>query len=306
MTSKRYATIDPVSIMPETDAPALLPLPPLEWLRVFEAAGRSGSFTAAAAELGLTQAAVSQRMRHLEARLGARLFLRKPRGIELTADGEAYLPHVQGALAALTRSTADLFAAPRRKLAIATPASVAELWIAPRLPALARRFPALQVVLGTIQRPGDYELLAADLEVRFGSGAWPGRRARRLFDEVLAPVAAPALLESSADWRRLPQIAVAGPRDGWREWAAAAGTAPPRPPGLRVDTFAHGLAAALAGFGVLLASLALIEPQLRNGALVRLPEPATRMDEGYWLAWREGAPGFAERDTVVAALTADG
>ena len=75
-------------------------LPPLEWLRVFDAAARTGNFTAAADELGLTQAAVSQRMRHLEARLGAALFKRLPRGVELTGEGEAYAPHEAEALAA--------------------------------------------------------------------------------------------------------------------------------------------------------------------------------------------------------------
>ncbi|WP_340115880.1 LysR family transcriptional regulator [Pelagibius sp. 7325] len=288
--------------MPSRKPPASLP--PLEWLRVFEAAGRSGSFTAAAAELGLTQAAVSQRMRNLETRLDVRLFVRKPRGIELTADGEAYLPHVQSALTALQRSTADLFAAPRRKITIATPSSVAQLWIAPRLAGLARALPNLQVALGTVQRPADYDIIDGDFEVRFGSGAWPRRRAVPLFDEVLAPVAAPALLKAAPDWRMLPQIAVAGPRDGWLEWASAAGTAPPRPPSLRFDTFVHALAAALDGAGVLLASLALIEPQLRSGALRRLPEPESRMQTAYWLAWREEDAGFAERGGVVACLSA--
>ncbi|MGF1628275.1 MAG: LysR family transcriptional regulator [Kiloniellaceae bacterium] len=292
--------------MSERENHAPPPLPPLEWLRVFEAAGRCGSFTAAAEELGLTQAAVSQRMRNLEDRLGVRLFVRRPRGIELTADGEAYLPHVQSALTALLRSTADLFGAPRRKLTIATPSSVAQLWIAPRLASLTRAQPNLQVVLSTIQRPADFEVIDADLEVRFGGGVWPGLRAVRLFDEVLAPVAAPALCDgATAVWRRLPQIAVAGPRDGWREWAAAAGTAPPRPPSLRFDTFVHALAAALGGAGVLLASLALIEPQLRSRALRRLPEPETRMEAGYWLAWREADAGFTERDSIVTCLTAD-
>ena len=82
------------------------PLPPLEWLRVFEAAGRLSNFTAAANELGLTQAAVSQRMRNLEEHLKTHLFLRLARGVELTAEGEAYLPHVQSALAAMRRGTA--------------------------------------------------------------------------------------------------------------------------------------------------------------------------------------------------------
>lgn len=279
-------------------------LPPLEWLRVFEAAGRTGSFTGAAAELGLTQAAVSQRIRNLEARLDVRLFLRKPRGVELTADGEAYLPHVQSALTALLRSTADLFGTPRRKLTIATPSSVAELWIAPRLPALMAALPRLQLSVVTVLRPPDYAAAEADLEVRFGAGRWSGFQAVRLFDEILAPVAAPALADGpEGDWRRLPQIAVAGPRDGWRDWAAASDVTPPRSATLRFDTFAQALSAATAGAGVLLASLPLARQALEAGALRRLPEPSSRMEEGYWLLWPEATTPFAERDKIISCLT---
>ena len=103
------------------------PLPPLEWLRVFEAAGRLGNFTAAAAELGVTQATVSQRIGHLEARLDTHLFVRLARSVELTADGEAYLPHIKNALDAVRRGTADLFGTPRTRITIAASASVAAL-----------------------------------------------------------------------------------------------------------------------------------------------------------------------------------
>ncbi len=285
----------------ESDTAAL---PPLEWLRVFEAAGRTGSFTAAAAETGLTQAAVSQRIRHLEARLGVRLFMRLPRGVELSADGEAWLPHVQNALSALQRSTADLFGAPRRKLTVAAPGSVAALWIGPRLAPLAAAFPQLQLSVATVHRPADYAAADADFEVRFGDGAWPERRAARLYDEVLAPAAAPALLAGQGeDWRALPQIAVSGPRDGWREWAAAAGVAPPRPPFLRFDSFAPALSAAVAGAGVLLASLALARPEIEAGRLVRLPERSLRMERGYWITWPAARAVLAEHEAVVAALS---
>ena len=280
-------------------------LPPLEWLRVFEAAGRTGSFTAAALELNLTQAAVSQRIRNLEARLGRRLFVRLRRGVELSADGETYLPHVQTTLAALARSTADLFAAPRGRLTIATPLSVAELWIAPRLGALASELPSLEVSIAIIQRPVDYTSAEADFEVRFGAGDWPRRRGVRLYPEVLAPVAAPSLLKSEANWRRLPQIAVSGPRDGWREWAAATGVAPPRPPQLRFDSFAPALAAALSGAGVLLGSLALIEPEIKAGRLVRLPEPQIEMPHAYWLSWDATAAMSREHTTLIAGLAGD-
>ncbi len=122
-------------------------LPPLEWIRVFEAAARLGSFTAAADELGITQAAVSQRIRKLEQRLGAQLFNRQARGVSLSTQGESWLPHVQGALAQLLNSTANLFEAPRRKVTIAASSSVIELWIVPRLGDVARSAAAHSTVV---------------------------------------------------------------------------------------------------------------------------------------------------------------
>ena len=89
---------------------------PLEWIRAFETAARLGSFTAAAAETGLTQSAISQRIGHLEARLGTRLFLRHARQISLTPEGEAWLPHVQLALEGLRDSAEALFGVARNRL----------------------------------------------------------------------------------------------------------------------------------------------------------------------------------------------
>ncbi len=280
-----------------------LALPPLEWLRVFDAVAETGNFTAAAEALNLARAAVSQRIRNLEAQLGRTLFTRLPRGVELTVDGEAYAPHVRQALAVLERSTADLFSAPRERLSIAGSTSVIALWVVPRLPSLLARFPNLQVSFATVHRFADYAAAQGDLEIRFGDGSFPGQRARKLFDEVLAPVAAPGLLKAASAWRALPQIAVTGPRDGWREWAAAAAVLPPRQPMLRFDSFAQALAAALAGQGVLLASLPLVSAQLDSGRLLRLPESALRMEQGYWLAWKDAAARYRNHDDIVGCLS---
>lgn len=258
-------------------------LPPLEWLRVFEAAGRHGSFTAAARELGLTQAAISQRIRLLEAHLGRALFVRRPRGVELTADGEAYMPQVAGALGSLRRSTADLFGRARRRVQIAAPLSVATLWIAPRLARIAAELPQLEVSVSTIHRSLDFKALGADLEVRFGDGTWPDARCWELFREELVPASARAVWTEGMDWRRLPGIAVAGPRAGWRDWGARFGVEIPSRTALRVDSFAIGLGACLAGAGTVLASRPLCAPLFAEGRLVALSEHALAMPSGYWL-----------------------
>jgi len=284
------------------------PLPPLEWLRVFEAAGRLGNFTAAAAELGVTQATVSQRIGHLEARLDTHLFVRLARSVELTADGEAYLPHIKNALDAVRRGTADLFGTPRTRITIAAPASVAALWIAPRLRALSLARPTLQVLLSTIHRSSDFDAAQADFEIRFGAGSWPERTAAKLYTEVLAPACSPDLLRGSAnrEWRQLPTIAVSGPREGWNKWAAATGEPPLGEPVLRFDSMITALNAARAGAGVLLASLPLAQVEFDAGSLTRLSDRDLTMTGGYWLTWPARHGWRADDDAIVSILCSDG
>lgn len=278
-------------------------LPPLEWIRVFEAAARLGSFTAAGMELGLTQAAVSQRIRNLELRIGAQLFDRQARGVNLSTQGEAWLPHVQAALSQLAHSTSNLFAAPRRKITVAASGSIMELWVVPRLASIGRALPHLQLSFETIQRLPDYSRSEADLEIRFGDGAWPDTKATRLYLEELAPVAAPHLLERSAgDWQSLPRIATSGPRLGWRDWTIATDAQPPPVPMLRFDTFVQALLAAEAGTGVLLGSLPLCRAALKAKRLVRLERKSLHMEAGYWVVWPVGRPRFPEIDTLVDIL----
>lgn len=280
-------------------------LPHLEWVRVFEAAGRLGSFTAAADELGLTQAAVSQRIRNLELRIGAQLFNRGPRGVTLSTQGEAWLPHVQSALALLMHSAANLFEAPRRKITIAASNSVIELWIVPRLVAIAERLPHVQLAFETIQNLPDYDRIEADFEIRFGEGNWAGRHSHRLFREELAPLASPRLAASAdGEWSTWSRIATSGPRLGWRDWSNAAGLPPMDVPHLRFDTFVQALRAAESGAGVLLASLPLSAGALGTDSLIRLTDEVLTMEAGYWITWERTGPDFAERDVLITLLCA--
>lgn len=277
-------------------------LPPLEWIRVFEASARLGSFTAAANELGLTQAAVSQRIKNLELHLGAQLFSRKARGVILSTQGEAWLPHVQAALAELLHSAANLFEQPRRKISIAASNSVIELWIVPRLADIARRLPHVQLSFETIQNLPDYDRLEVDFEIRFGTGNWAGREAIQLFAEELTPLASPSLLGDGTDWQDRPRIATSGPRLGWRDWSNAAAELPGPTPLLRFDTFVQSLRAAEAGAGVLLGSLALCANAIAAGRLKRLTDRTLHMEPGYWISWARSHPAFAEQRDLVECL----
>lgn len=277
-------------------------LPPLEWIRVFETAARHMNFTAAAAELGLTQAAVSQRIRNLERRVGAQLFNRHPRGVTLTTQGEAWLPDVQIALAQLGRSAANLFAAPRRKIVLATSASVIGLWIIPRLRRIAEQLPHLQIVCETINTLTDYGRIEADFEIRFGAGNWPGRVSRRLYPEDLTPLVAPGLLADGRPWRDLPLIATSGPRLGWRDWFDAEGEPPGPMPMMRFDTFIQSWQAALCGAGVMLGSVSLCAAEIAKGQLVRPSPKNLSMQTAYWITWRVDAHPFREREVLIEIL----
>ena len=264
-------------------------LPPLEWIRSFEAAGRLGNFTAAAMELGLTQASVSQHIRLLEDRLGVPLFRRLQRGVELSADGEAYLPHIENALSIIRRGTSDLFGRPSKRLSISAPASSLALWIAPRLKLFTREFPNIELSLSSIHREVDYDRGETDYQVRYGYGDWPDLDAIRLYQESLAPACSPKLLKDNPDhdWRELPALTVKGARDGWQEWARSRSTPLPVISGLRFDSFMTALQAARSGAGILLASLPLIQPELKSGDLVLLEEDPHSMALSAWLTWKQ-------------------
>ncbi|MBI6629439.1 LysR family transcriptional regulator [Pontibaca salina] len=256
---------------------------PLEWVRAFEAAGRTGSFTAAAHEIDLTQAAISQRIANLEAMIGARLFLRQRRGVALTVEGEAWLPHVSHALTLLQQSSEDLFSTRRRKITISASASVIQNWLVPRLTRLEPD-DRMQISFSTMVVAADFDRQADTVEIRHGNGLWPGRRTARLFAEELAPVASPHLLNAGERWQDLPKIAVSGPRPGWQEWGEYGDR-----PHVRFDTMTSAIAAAVAGVGVLLASLPLCAEALKRGDLVPLSDHKLHPSDSYWFTASEAA-----------------
>ena len=169
-------------------------LPPLLLLRAFEAAARASSFTAAAKELNLTQAAVSYQVRALEEHLCFSLFERMPRGVKLTAMGVAYLAPVRKAFDDLAISTVGLFGTRAQvHIAVQAPVSFAALWLAPRLPRFFAAYPNIEVRLSSTvwdtAAPDD----ATDLEVRYGDGRFQGYIAEPLLNQDLVVACSPAV-----------------------------------------------------------------------------------------------------------------
>ena len=131
--------------------------------------------------------------------------------------------------------------------------------------------------------PADYASVAADLEIRFGMGHWPGLTAYRLTNERLTPVCAPAALAGGRDWQALPLLAVRGAREMWRDWFALADLPPARRPSLVFDTFAVALEACRGGAGVLLGSRPLIDTAVEKGDLLRLSDRDLLSPNGHFL-----------------------
>jgi DNA-binding transcriptional LysR family regulator len=284
------------------------PLPPLVWLRTFEACARHLNFTSAGVELGLTQAAVSQHMKWLEAELGAALFVRQRRGVVLTAEGGAYLPHVQGVFRTLSRSTRELFGPRAGRVALRSPISFSLLWLAPRLPALHRTLPQLRLDLSTIHVPADYAGEPDGFDVRFGEGAFEGRASHRLTWERLVPAASPGLLRSlvePADWHHLPLLAVAGAREMWPDWFARAGLPLPASANFTFDSFAVALEAARNGAGVVLASRPLADALLDAGGLVRVSDVEVTSERGHFITHAAGRALAGHEEAMLDWLLAE-
>ena len=278
MTIKQKCILDVDLLMSEMSLNNV----PLDWVRAFEIAGRTGSFTAAAKESCVTQASISQRISNLEQRIGSRLFVRNARGVTLSAQGEAWLPYVSGALRSLDESYEELFGIQREKITISASASVNELWLSPRLRYWHRRHKS-QIMLSTMVLQAEGNNFDTQIQVQYGVGEGKNCHKTPLFVEQLSPVVSPELLVENCSWAELPRLAVSGPRLGWHEWSRHAGDPVTPVPKIRFDSFSAALSTAVSGAGVLLASLPLCAALLEQGKLVRVSEHILEPQETYWM-----------------------
>ncbi len=272
-------------------------LPPLSWLRAFEAAARLMSFTQAGREIGVTQSAISQNVRLLEAHLGERLFERLPNWLELTEAGKAYLPAVQDGFHRISSGTQEVFGPIRReRVTLRTTPGFAAAWLAPRIGDFYAKAPEVNLrIVSTIWDRG-FEAGAADLEVRYGDGDWAGLHCERLTVERVFPLASPRLAAELAadpaglaDQRLLHTI---GFRLTWPSWLDAAGLKETvdGSSGDHFDTAVTSLAVAERGLGVALSRTSLAAEHLARGTLVAPFETALETDEAFFMVWPTNAP----------------
>jgi LysR family transcriptional regulator, glycine cleavage system transcriptional activator len=268
-------------------------LPSLNGLRAFEAAARHLSFTNAAAELNVTQTAISHQIRRLEEELGIRLFVRQNRALALTAEAKDYLPGVRAAFNDLRLATDRLLRKDNEHvLTVSTLASFAAKWLLPRLSSFQEEHPGIDVRITTSTALVDFRNGDVDAAIRYGRGHWPGLRADWLMSDELFPVCSPALLKGSRPLKTPQDLAQhtllhssGGYDDDWRLWLTAAGlpTDISEQPGLTFDLIFMTVQAAIDGIGVAMGRTTYVEGDIAKGRLVVPFKIALPVDAGFYL-----------------------
>lgn len=250
-------------------------LPPLNWLRSFEASARHLNFTQAAAELNMTQAAISQQIKGLESQLGVTLFKRLPRGLELTESGMAYQAIVHEAITRLTVATDELFGRGRDQLLTVRSSLVFFThWLAPRIGNFRERYPGIGLRF-TSNIWADEREKDADLEIRYGHGSWRGFHSDQLSWDELIPVCSPTLKNNQPlpqkpeDLANYPLLHVLGYEEGWGHWFNSTGNSQlDYDRSMQMDTLITALEMAAQGQGIALGRTALVADLIKSGRLV--------------------------------------
>ena len=269
-------------------------LPPLNALRAFEAAARLTSFSAAAAELHVTQGAISRHIRLLEDWLGRALFERLHRRVELTPAGQRYLADVGEAFDQIARATARQTArASDAVLRVNALGTFALRWLIPRLSGFHQAHPAIELRLTTSHAPLSALERQFDVAIRGAADAATGWQGTEFLAEARLPVASPALLArkplaSPRDLRRHTLLHTASLPGVWGEWLALAGVdglTPKR--ALTMEHFHLTLQAALDGLGIAIGPVALVADDIADGRLVQ-PFAAPALPPWRYLAFTRG------------------
>lgn len=267
-------------------------LPPMSAVRVFEATARLQSFTRAAEELGMTQAAVSYQIKMLEDRVGALLFTRTTRQVTLTETGRRLAPSISEAFDIMRKAFRAVSDGDEAVLAITVLQTFAASWLVPRLGGFQLAHPNLAVRLDTSMGVVDLMQGEFDIGIRSGLGEWPGLESHMLFPLTFVPVCSPQLIERAgglkapADLLKLPLLS---PRDPWwARWFAMAGLPDAdllKGPDLNLGTQLLEGASALAGHGVAIVTPAFFANELSTGRLVMPFDIVVEDERSYWLVY---------------------
>jgi LysR family transcriptional regulator, glycine cleavage system transcriptional activator len=276
------------------DGSPMAETPPLQAIKVFDSVARHLSFTKAAAELAMTQSAVSYQIKLLESFLGAPLFVRLARGVALTERGLSVAPVVRQALGDLNRAFRSAREAYNATLVITTIHTFATNWLAPRIGGFQLAHPDIAVRLDVSSRLIDLESEGFDVAIRHAKEPPQGLVSHFLMDSVFTAVASPAYIERHGPFTRPAQLleaTIIGPSDDWWPvWFETAGVAAPHHfahPGVDLDTQQMIASVAIAGHGVALVTPGFVADDLKSGRLVQLFDVMGTMGTRYYLLYPE-------------------
>lgn len=269
-------------------------LPPLNALKAFEASARQLSFTKAAEELFVTQAAISHQIKSLEEHLGLKLFMRKNRALLLTEEGQSYFLDIKDIFTSLYEATEKLLArGSKGAITVSLQPSFAIQWLVPRLTSFSLQHPEIDVRIKAVDQDDNSLTEDVDVAIYHGRGRWPKVHAEKLHTEYLIPVCSPLLLTDKKPLNTIHDLAQHTllhdtSRRDWKRWFKEANVK-----GMNVNhgpIFSHSamvVQAAVHGQGVALAQSILAKPELDAGRLVNLFDHNLVSKNAFYIVCRE-------------------
>jgi LysR family transcriptional regulator, glycine cleavage system transcriptional activator len=270
-------------------------LPPLNALRVFDAAARHGSFNRASEELCVTPSAVSHQLKSLEEFLGVELFKREKRTISLTPAGERYLPSVQMALDEVEFATRKLITSPNSNVVnLSVAPAFLTRWLVPRIASFQTKYPEIELRIESSIDYIDFENSDTDMAVYYGKGHWTGVESHLMRNIFLTPVISPQLLKEKGGIRKPSDLAnftlinVTGRNHEWSKILQKLNVS--------ISSVAHtisfsstslAVSAAAEGIGVALADTALLQRETENGRLVAPLDVSLDSHNAFYLVYKE-------------------
>jgi LysR family glycine cleavage system transcriptional activator len=272
-------------------------LPPLNPLHVFDVAARHLNFTSTAAELRVTQPAISRQINTLESFLGVRLFERDKHGLRLTSEGEEFQRQIAPAFRIIANATANITATGKAEpLKIRLYTTFAAKWLIHRLPSFYVAYPQIKLNISNTVAPIDFEKDKVDLAVQFGGGNWPGVETELLFKDMIQPVCSPKLIRSARlfeldDLKKVPLLHSHYRRTDWPDWLMAV----KRPDlltneGISFPSSVLTYQAAVEGVGVAVGQLFLLRNEIQDGSLVPLFNAPFERPMAHYVAWPKQRP----------------
>jgi LysR family glycine cleavage system transcriptional activator len=289
-------------------------LPSASMLAAFDAAARTGSFTAAGKELSLTQGAISRQISALENQLGVVFFERIRKTVRLTDAGRLYASEIHRALQIIRTASLGAMTSPLNgALNLAILPTIGTRWLIPRMPQFLAAHPEITVNFVTRLSPFDLQADGVHAAIHYGPANWPGAECTFLMSEQVVPVCAPSLISGDRqpgplELAKMPLLTLATRAEAWSNWFLANGVEPPEERGMRFEQFSFIARAAVAGLGAALLPKFLIRSELERGELIVVSDFSVQSDSNYYLVSpierSHYAPVVAFRTWLLEAIAA--